>query len=251
MFVLIEDVTKRERKEKISIIKKDKAPTVKCIRLKNRRCFYKIEAEEKRGLLPWEEIERLCGTLSKKAVLPKNIKGKETTKIKPYESQMFLEKALLRMSCEILKEKRAQNLSITLFDKKGILQKETEGLVPFSRSLCVVTDKAQNYEKAQQQLIMKYGLSLKVRHDGENAACLSDVLIAPYDFPISFSETLFTLKKGRSLAKKIYVLKDISLPTFYNEILGENTDRLLFASALYEICDIKEMLCEKVIYERY
>lgn len=250
MFVVIEEAFDKSKK---GIFNKRAKIDVSCVHLQNRRFFYKIEAVSQKGTLPWEEIALLCGTLFKKTVLPKNIKGIEKTKLNSYEPKCFFDKLLLFFAVDILKEEKVQNLTIAVVDENAVLSSCIKILVPFSKSISVITNNPQIYKKTQKSILCEYGLSLEVREHFLKDNMNFDVLISKKSesVPLLFGQTVFSLTKGKNFASRQYILKDISLPAFYEKQIKKGTDRLLFAAALYELCDVKEMLYQKATYERY
>ena len=211
--------------------------------------FYIVSTYKYKGKLPWKEIEKICGKLFSKAVLPSGITPDENTKIKSYRPSVLPLRALFFGAVRFLKSTK-QKHSITVFDENGILCSFLE-MLAFASEITVVTNEKELYEEVSSKILYDYGISVAVFEPSQKKTPLGSAVIScqSSNIPLTYPGLLFTLEKRKTLCTNVFCSRKIILPEKYDRLVPENTDRLLFASALYELCGAKELQNTEIIFE--
>lgn len=212
--------------------------------------FYRITAVKHRGKIPWKEIEKAAGKFCKRAIIGDDIALPDDTSIKRYKPVMFPQRVLFNSAVSVLKKLRLDptKMSITVFDENGYLTDLIENLVMLCSSVRVVTSCAQSYEQIRNKLFSKYGISVVICSKAESSILTSTAIISDKSaaVPLIYRGLLFTNEKRRMLNATVLSGKSISLEKRISFLYTAETDKLTFASALYEFCGAKEL--EKTVF---
>ena len=95
------------------------------------------------------------------------------------------------------------------------------------------------YEKLSEKLMADYGFSLVVS-DKDTFNC-DAVISHECSVPVYFSGTIFTSEKKYLMNAEVISGCEIDLPDKYEKVRPKNINNLLFAAALYEKCDEKDL----------
>ncbi len=141
----------------------------------------------------------------------------------------------------------SQNLSFSLYDRKGACVKLLKEIVPYVRYASVYTEKIQEYFYESVRILEESGMSIKVG-EYESLSRQADIVVAD-----SFSRNmkgakLIFLGKNDVIAYNTVTGDGFTLPEEYERLKGGITDDFLFASALYEGCGVRSF--EEMCFER-
>ena len=109
--------------------------------------------------------------------------------------------------------------------------------------ITVIKNEERKYTELSDRLFEAYGISLMIRKDyyetkKENSFFLD---YKGDNIPLSYKGTAFSKEKKFLLNGKTLTPGGFDLPHEYESLWQKNTDKLQFASALYELCRVKEL----------
>lgn len=218
---------------------------VRPLRLGKGLPYYAVSVYLYKGTIPWKSIEEVCGKLCSKAVVDSGIVIDESTKIRRFKPKKLPVTALFLGAVEKLKELSLNRTktNIVVFDRNGILCGEIFRLVPYVSEIKIVTDKKSCYDDLHDRLLTEYGISIMICGKADIDIISSAVIISDRssDIPSAFNGILFTNEKRKLLGATVFCSDKINLPP---DILGsvpKGIPPLYFASALYELCAVKEL----------
>lgn len=203
--------------------------------------FYLCKAELHRGKIPWKEIKE--NSPSDKFMLPFEIKDRaplEELQPKVLPRIMLLNSAVDYMEKMNLSPSKTQ---LTVVDPKGIYLNCFYPLIKLASLITVVTHKEEEYTLLSDRLFESYGISLMLRRDYSDMG-RENCFLLDYDgnnIPLSFKGTAFSKEKKYLLNGKSLTPGGFVLPSEYERLWQKNTDKLKFASALYELCKVQEL----------
>lgn len=237
-----------EEKEKFSYLKDYfRQPEIIVEKISFSGCapFYAIKAKRHRGAVPWGEISRVAGRLSSRGIFSSELEIPEGASVERYCPEALPLRILFNSSLDIIKKLGTDCLksSVTVFDENGYLTDLIEKLVFLCANIQIITSCTDIYEKTGRYLFEKYGVSPVITACGGREILKSTYIITPSCAELSafFKGVVFTLENKRGLWTSVVFPKEISLPEKYRQYLPSGTDALCFASALYELCGIKEL----------
>ncbi len=215
-------------------------PEIEAIPVRGGAYFYIVKAFlDKNGNLDEDGLQNNIGNaiyrviLKEGSALPQNTKLREFTPTL-YPTILFLNTALAYLK-ETENQKRERALGILDVDAK--LLDSILPFAPLAKSITVCTNAPQAYEVTAKRMLEQYGLPLQMTHESEKLEKCS-LLLEPF-----YSENGKAL--GRILLQRgmrdAFRGEDIDLPTEILKRCPENIDKVLFASALYENCNVKTL----------
>ena len=218
--------------------------------------FFRLEAQSRRGQLDWNAIEQAAGRMRTKMLFPEGLAPPAPPQAaSPARAQMepgiraFVPRRLplllcLRTAQQVLRASKtpARNRSVTIVDQKGMLCRSMEPFVPLAGSLRVCTPDAAVYRATAAQLLGRYGITL-ILSDSPGCFAQSDVVIADDLSLFTGRERGLIFTPDSRLVPGCRVVRgaEPQLPAPCDKLRPEGIDPLLFASALYELCGVKEM----------
>ena len=211
--------------------------------------FFIVTADKHLGKIPWKKLESCLGILKNNILLPDTITIPEGINITKFTPEVLPYLLLMNSATNYIKKHKLnfQSKALTIFDEKAIYQSYIEKLLPCFKNIKIITDLPKTYESLSRTLLQKYGFSLIV---SEDEAYTDEVVIThKCQVPIYYEGTVFTNEKRYLMNSTVYSGNDIDLPYSYESIRPENTDKILFASALYEKC--KETSLSKLQYKSF
>lgn len=113
-------------------------------------------------------------------------------------------------------------------------------LFPFvnlAKTVKVYTRRAQSYAAIRTELLAESGLSLIVSEQQETLADCT-VILDPFAQIPGYPMGTLTLRK---CGRVVLAGEGVRLPAEYAERCPEGVDPLLFAAALYELCNVREL----------
>lgn len=211
------------------------------IEINDSKSFYVCEAETHRGKIPWKEIKRLSP--SEHFILPFGTEENEA--IKEYEPKALPEIMLFNSAVSYI---RKMNLSpsktyITVVDERGLLAPSVSACVKLASSVAVVSRAEKEYTKLSDKLFDSYGISLILRNEIHPDTAENSFLFdyEGSNIPLSYSGTVFTKAKRHLMNGKTLSPGGFDLPSEYESYIISGVNKLHFASALFELCDITEL----------
>jgi hypothetical protein len=228
--------------------------------------FFRLEVPQRKGAeLPFGAMECAAGRLRTRLLLPKGMALPAPPKAcSPAQAQLepglraFAPKRLPLLLCLRAAQQALcaantppQQLRVTVVDAKGVLCHNIETLVPLAGSLRVLTSEFPPYRKAAAQLLHRYGATL-ILSDSPGCFAQSHVIVADDLRRFTGCERglIFTPDAGAPpRGCRVVRCQAPQLPPAYAALCPPDIDPLLFASALYELCGVKEL--ERLPFGRF
>ncbi|MGN0571223.1 MAG: hypothetical protein ACI4K9_03470 [Candidatus Fimenecus sp.] len=179
----------------------------------------------------------LCGDIQQELPVPLQL----------YAPRVFPTTLFLNTARTFLQKNRAQFLNCTfgIVDPNGILQTAVFDFVPFVKSMRIFCEDKANYEIVQSEIMASNGLSV-ILCDTLDALKGCDILLSPFSTTTDGKIGTLTVFRG---GKTVLAGEGVTLPSEYETRRPAGTDPLLFASALYECCNVLEL--RDLQYEKF
>ena len=206
----------------------------------NGKSFYVCRAEVRKGKIPFEEIEK--ASPSKIFLLPTDVA--EKAQIKVFVPKQLPQIMLFNSAVEYIKEKSLPptKTQITIIDREGIYVDKFKVIIKLASHITVITTD-KRYRNLSDELLSAFGLSLIIRKEFYDDKAENQFL---FDYnaesiPLSYKGTAFSREKKHLLNGKSLTPGGFDLPEKYEKLRSKNINKLHFASALYELCRVKEL----------
>lgn len=237
MFAVLE-FTEPEKKI-LNIFYKNKF-TSQRITLPSGEAFFRVNVFCRKNRIPWKKLERCLGILKQDVLLPDDIKIPDGIDITAFKPDILPRLLLMNSATDHIQRNNSSPYgSLTVFDEKAIYQNCIERLIDCFSTVRVVTPEITEYETVCRKLLQNYGFSLVVTSE---INCDSDVVIShSCSVPLYFGGKIYTCEKKYLMNAEVFTGRDIIMPPEYELLLPQNINKLLFASALYEKCNVTEM----------
>ena len=207
--------------------------------------FYRIKAEAIGTAVPWDSVAEAAGSLRTRLILPQSVKADENCGVKQYQPAVFPLHVLVNSAISTLHTMALDptKMCVSVVDENAFIIEKIKLLVPLASTIRVVTNNVYEYEKLARELMSRYGISLIISGKIDEILFLSNVIISDrsVNIPSLFSGILFTNEKRRMMNATVLTGEGITLPQKYEALLPDGTDRMIFASALYELCAVNEL----------
>lgn len=205
------------------------------------KSFYLCEAKHHRGKIPWKEIEE--NTQNKNFILPFELK--EIAPLKEFEPKLLPKLMLFNSALDYIEKlnRPPSEMRFTLVDDDGIFREKLEDVLKLASIITVVTKKEEKYNALSVRLFETYGISLMIRRDYNEAKYENSFL---FDYkgdriPLSYKGTAFSKEKKHLLNGKTLFPGGFDLPSEYEKLWRKNTDKMQFASALFELSNVSDL----------
>lgn len=203
--------------------------------------FFVVTTDKHLGKIPWKKLEKCLGILRHGIILPEDITVPDGINVTAFTPDILPRLMLINSATDYIIRHKSDFISknLTVYDEKGIYPNHIEKLLPCFCGIKIVTHRPETYEKLSCTLMENYGFSLMVT---SAQTYDSDVIISyRCRVPVYFNGRVFTNERKTLMNSKVLCGNGISLPDEYENMRPANIDRVLFASALYEKCCLKEM----------
>ena len=210
--------------------------------LPDAEAFFTVTAEKSYGRVPWKKLEEVMGILRKDVILTEGL-SLPVCGISMFTPDILPRILLMNTAIDKLKAHKYKRLII--IDEKCIYMKYISKLIDSFERIRVITPTAECYRDVAESLLQNYGFSLEVSAEPTYD---SDVIISDgCDIPLYFSGKVFSNKRKFMVNAEVCSGGEIVLPEKYDKLRPEGVDTLLFASALYEKCNVSELGALKYI----
>lgn len=218
-----------------------KLPEPKQVNLMSAAPFFYLEISRKQCGENFERLSELLGPCSRFILLCKDTEIPDNAYVKKYRPTVFPSVILLNSAEKILQSRHydRSKYSIALVDRKGQFFGRAERLVTLASVIVIFTDNSFLYKGIAEDIFERYGASLIIRR--------SESLEFNCDFTVLPEENCIIERLDNSY-KKI-TGASFNLPQEYEKLRPDLTDKLSFASALYELCAVKKL--ESVKYSSF
>lgn len=207
--------------------------------------YYRVTVTEYRGQIPVAETAEKLKRLKGSVIFDINFPYDENVRCLEFHPEALPSILLFNTFIDYMKglSLPAEKISLTVYDKIGVYADTLEQTVGLFSKIEVYTENLTAYQKTTEVLMDKFGLSLPVAQVPTGKAPKSTVVLCPGRVPFTdfFEGLLFTdcdLPVACSCKVSGY---DVLLPSCYELLRPQGIDRLTFASALYEKCNVSSL----------
>lgn len=125
------------------------------------------------------------------------------------------------------------NLSVSVYDRNGLLLKKLKKLVPFVRNISVYTEKIGEYFRLSSEIMEEWGMCVKINEYMSHAFPEKVIIGDKYNRDMNKAELVFLGDKTVASYNTV-TGSGFLLEKEYKALKGNCADDFLFASALYE-----------------
>ncbi|MCR4926193.1 MAG: hypothetical protein K5917_07885 [Clostridiales bacterium] len=230
-------------KEYIKEIFSSKAPQQEMIRLKNGSFFFNITVSAKKGRINWKDLELSLGNYYDKILLPDFLTLEANSCIKKPALKKIIPKAVFNTALKLFSVSETSFDEIAVIDKNAELKNEIIRLVPFCKTLCVVTDKPSAFFEISDKILDEYGAAILISDTpvlkGEKCFVIAPFGVYSYNLPNTV--TVITGHTIKNIPQPKHLqCATLNLEDDYLKFLPKDIPLNDFASALYEFAAVKD-----------
>lgn len=197
------------------------------------RYFFTVTVKAQKGSFDKKSLYRYVGRLRNSVIMPDSL---------PAECKRLSLRRLLNAAPDFLKGRKPVR-HLCICDCEGYGADLAEKLLPFAPFVHIVCGNKECYTGTVQKLFNKYGATVTLSQKWNNTAESSELVITPAltEITRSYKGEIFTCDTARPHPAAVYTASGIVLPYHIERLRPTGTDKLLFATYLYEKCSINEI----------
>lgn len=209
-------------------------PQMSQINIKSAAPFYYIRINRKQCGENNELLSEMLGRLSKYIIPCGNTKITDNAYVRKYRPSVFPSIMLLNSAERLLQKKdyNRNGYSIGIIDKDARFSAYIDRFIQLASVVTVFSDNQYIYEKTAERIYDDYGASIIIRNTA-NAEWNSD-------FTVCTENGGFIVEKREENTYVKITGNSFFFDSEYEKLMPEGTDKLLFSSALYELCGVKK-----------
>lgn len=225
--------------------RKKQMPLLSHVAVRGGAFFYTLTLyADKHGDVDFSAVSEMC----LRRVIP--VEGTELPErcpVKLYIPSVFSLTVFLHSAVGLLQraEDDPRTRTIGIVDPQARLQHGVEYFIPYAKTIRVFTDFPEKYDAACEMLVKAWGVAPIV---SQNNAALNtcDYVFSPFQKGTGAVQGTVRVRQG---GNTILAGNTVLLPPEIEKRRPAGTDPLLFAAALYELCNLREM--QDLVYDRF
>ena len=238
--LLLEEKTKNRFLTRVKEKLKPTPPTLQRCEVKGGAPFFILKLNYEKGEIPWDKVVHHAGRSAKSLVMPDEITPPEDSGIKKYTPEylpfiLLFNTAIKQISEDVIEPRLRR---ITVIDERAILAKHIEKAVDIAGEITVITKNKERYDAVSQAILNKTGAVIRTVDEVEP---FTNYIIAENIENSDTQAKVYCLNHSNVTAREIYVQENIVIPEQYEELRPAEIDAITFASALYEMCGVREL----------
>ena len=244
LFVL--DIIEKDKtfKGRIREILKKDTTEINVIPVFDGKSFCRMGTRKRKGEILWNRVSEQLKE-NDRLIVPLDISVPEEYSHCLFKGERLWDYMLFNSAINEIKKAKinpAHN-RVALIDYEGIYARLVERLLFLAADICVITAKYEKYKAVSEELMKNYGFSLVIKTEPDDSLIDFNYIISPENrfVPLRFKGVAFCKNKKRLLNGKCLVGGGFSLPQQYEELWNKKLNKLQFACALYELCEVKEL----------
>ena len=215
-------------------------PCVEKIAVRGGAFFYKVTTSaDKFGVADLSFLPRAVGAAAQRIVFCGAYRPPLSAPLQLFVPRIFPTLLFVNTACAFLQAHRDRfcNTEIGIFDPDAQFQTAVHRFVPFAKSVSIYCKNPLQYTGVQNEILSSVGLSAVVC-DTPSVLNECTVLLSPYLKTADGKLGTMTVLCG---GKAVLAGEGIELPAEYETRRPADTDRFLYASALYECCNVLDL----------
>ncbi|HZJ78380.1 MAG TPA: hypothetical protein VFD52_06260 [Clostridia bacterium] len=217
-------------------------PVIYSVGVKSGAPFFKVKVKETRNGIPWQSVKSICGRLSQKLLLTKDIQLPEKYDMDVFVPEVLPARLIFNCAAETLSRCAAKTsqLSVCIVDKKGVLSQFIDNIVMYATTIKIVTKDVCSYSIVASEIMDKFGATLIIDDNIKLAQDCTVVITTDISMLSGKEEGIIFAPSNtcEGSFKNVVSGEGVNMPTEYQELLPEGIEPLLFASALHELCGV-------------
>lgn len=220
-------------------------PLLEKVTVKNGAPFFAVTIfENTDGTIDYNEIYRILGRCAKRLVISRDTDFTETRDVGLFRPSLLpyllLFNSGVKLSKKYTEEQQTNKLTLGIIDLDGILKERIIPLVQIFANIKIITDNPLNFEPVCDKILSEWGLPIIIT-DNENGVADCDFILSPFIIPNSVFSNCCAIRNSENGALTRFSGEGVTLPPEYSQLIPENTDPLIFASALFELCGVNSL----------
>lgn len=208
--------------------------------------IFEIDYILNRGDINFKKLQKIMAGMPKEILCDESISLKNTPFTR-FHSNALNRQMMKNFLSSLLStdELSSQNLRISFYDPNGEYPSVAQELVKYTSCLTVVSNMPKFYENESDRLLSEMGASFVVSNSVERLSPC-DILVCPekikIPLPTMCSSLIFTVQKPLVQVTGTVIYEYVpDFPIKYREIKPECIDDFYFLSALYSLCEKKNL----------
>lgn len=222
------------------IFAKPPQPTVEKVAVRGGAFFYKVTVStDKTGALDVSFLPYAVGAAAQRILFCGACELPLPAPLQLFAPRIFPTVLFINTACAFLQTHRPQfsNAVIGIFDPNAQLQTAVNRFVPYAKTIRIYCEDPSQYETVQAEVLSSVGLSIVVSNT-PTALNGCDIVLSPYLQTGDGKIGTLTVFRG---GKTVFAGEGITLPPEYEARCFTGTDKISFASALYECCNTLDL----------
>lgn len=201
--------------------------------------FLQADVPVIRGKVYWSNVYSNIGKAGQNLLLPKSTNFKEFGELKRFKAERFYRYLCINSSIKLLSllPKMCLPHEVSVIDFCASCAPLLESLPKFCRSLKVITNREEKYERLKQSAMQEYGCAIIATPD-ISRAFTSPVIIMPDGSgkAVAFSRKslIFSPFSDNIYSSNVFTMNGVSMDKKYLDLLPTGIEPCEFAAALYE-----------------
>ncbi len=215
--------------------------------------FFIIHTPVFKGEIPWEEISDIIRTNHLNLVLPADVALPKQERLPLFQMEEFPRLVGYHTFLTLLERFKQPPMkrSVGVVDLRGSFVNEYASLIDLAGDITIITSRPYLYENLKDWALEQHGAAIQVSGDIRRIERYRTVYL-PNGFMLDVpgGGGIFSSTKGAAAKKRRVVTgKEIHLPEEYQALLPQGYDPFIFASVLYEQCNVKTL--NRLTYQKY
>ena len=235
MFCIVR-ITEEEKGffSKLKYLFNRRLPQLEKINIKAGAPFYYLEISKKQIGNNNEILSKILGRCSQYIIPCRDTVITDNSYIKKYIPTVFPSIMLINSAVNLLLNKSydKSKYSIAITDKNAQFVKYIEEFINLASVITIYTDNGFSYNQLAEELYLKYGASLIIKST-ESMDYNSDLTVST-----GYDESIVERIDGKLIK---LTGEYFELPAEYEKLRPAQIDKILFSSALFELCGVKSL----------
>ena len=222
------------------VFAKPPQPSVEKVAVRGGAFYYKVTTSvDKSGIADLSFLPHTIGAAAQRIVFCGAYRQPLSAPLHLFVPHIFPTLLFVNTACDFLQANRERfaNAEIGILDPDAQFQTAVHRFVPFAKSVSIYCKNPLQYTSVQNEILSSTGLSVIVC-DTANVLNNCTVLLSPYFKTTDGKRGTLTVLRG---GKTVLAGEGIELPVEYEARRPADTDRFLYASALYECCNVLDL----------
>ncbi len=207
-------------------------PVKEYVQVRGATPFLRLQVKENH--IDWRKISLSLTGDERKILFSPQVKIPDNIGISFCEPQSLGLNMMLNVFLELAEEAgNPREISVSVYDKEGAVVSRISELVPFVRNISVYTEKIREYFYLSSKIIKESGMSIKINEYSSHAFPEKIIIADKYSKDMKNAELIF-LSDSSVISYNTVTGEGIHLEDELKNLKSEDTDEMIFASALYE-----------------